>query len=224
MRKSLYLAALAISVGIGGTGHAAPNAVPYAYNVDHGTPTHGRCEAIAGADRDACRKLEALVADANRNAALGTLSRNWTGTRLSAFARLVAAEQAFAASLAINETGAAPGSREAMDAEQAEKDVFVSTVQRLVAGELSRGDGSAEASDEALNDAYGQVMKIDDPRELGWGDVDKAGILRTERAWIVYRDAFASFAQTLEGPDAAETIKWELTRQRTATLDAFLGD
>ena len=228
MPQSLTKKSFALAAGlcsIGGAGHAAPHAMLYAYVVDGGAATSvGRCEDIAGADRDACRRLEALVADANRNAALGALSKGWQGPRLAAFARLVAAEQVFARALAINETGAARGSKEATDSEQAEKDIFVATVQRLVAGKLSRGDGSTEATDDALNDAYGRVMRVDDTRELGWGDVGKAGILRTERAWIGYRDAFAAFADTLDVTDAAETIRWELTRQRTASLDAFLGD
>ena len=227
MRKSLVLAALVAGLtSIGGTGHAAPRAMLFGYVVDRdgATTSLGRCEEIAGTDRAACRKLEAIVADANRNSALGVLSKSWKGPRLAAFARLVAAEQAFAHALAANETGAAPGSTDAADAEQAQNDLFVATIQRLVAGRMSRGDSSFEATDESLNDAYGRVMKIDDTKELGWGDVDKAGILRTERAWIAYRDAFVAFADTLETPQAADIIKVELTRQRTASLDSFLGD
>ena len=225
MRKYFILTALVAGFSvIGGTGHAAPQAMLYAYVVDHGTTTSvGRCEDIAGADRAACRKLESIVADANRNAALDALSKDWKGPKLAAFARLVAAEQAFAQALAANETSATPGSSEVADAQQAENDVFVATLQRLVAGKLLFGSSLTE-TDDALNDAYGRVMKVDDPKELGWGDVDKSGILRTERAWIAYRDAFATFAATLDSPGAAEAIRSELTRQRTASLDSFLGD
>ena len=132
------------------------------------------------------------MADANRNAALDALSKDWKGPKLAAFARLVAAEQAFAQALAANETGAAPGSSEVADAQQAENDVFVATLQRLVAGKLVFGSSLTE-TDDALNDAYGRVMNVDDSKELGWGDVDKGGILRTEHAWIAYRDAFSTF-------------------------------
>ena len=223
--KSLVLVAVLVGGAIGGTGHAAPRVQIHADMLDDVTPSApGRCEGIAGADRAACNKFVAAVADAGRDATLGVLSKDWHGRRLAAFARLVDTERTFARAIAANETGAMSGSSDAADAEQAQNDAFVATLQRLVAGRLSRGDGSFAETDDALNDAYGRVMKVDDTRELGWGEVDKAGILRTERAWIAYRDAFVAFTATLDVPDAAGTIAWELTRQRTASLDSFLGD
>ena len=227
MRTSLVLAALVAGLsGIGGTGNAASHAALFAdvADTESATGSSDRCNSVMGVDHTACRQLAASWAEANRNATLGALSKDWRGPRLAAFVRLVAAEKAFAHALAANESGAAPSSTDAADAERAQNDGFVATLQRLVAGRLSREEASVQAADEALNDAYGRVMKVDDTRELGWGDVEKAGILRTERAWIAYRDAFAAFASTLDSPDAADTIRCELTRQRTASLDSFLGD
>ena len=67
--------------------------------------------------------------------------------------------------------------------------------------------------DAGLNAAYAHVMDTRDTEALGWGSVDKAGVRRTERAWLAYRDAFVGFAATLEAPRAIETVKAELTRR-----------
>ena len=81
---------------------------------------------------------------------------------------------------------------------------------------------SFAALDGALNDAYARVMAT--PASGAWGGVDKAGIRRTERAWLSYRDAFTAFAATLDRRDAAASVEAELTRRRTASLEAFLED
>ena len=227
MRTPLVLATL-VTIAIGGTGRAADllpladggHIALYAYAVDRSglaTPL-GTCEAVAVRARAACRTLRASVADARRTAALAEISKDFSGARLGAFARLVAAEGAFAHALGANEVDAA-GDRAA--AERAEKDAFLRRLQALLRGEAGVRE-SVAALDGALNDTYASVMAT--PASGAWGDVDKTGIRRTERAWLAYRDAFSAFAATLWGRDAAARVEAELTRRRTASLEAFLED
>lgn len=228
MRTTLALATL-LAVGIGGTGRAAPLApVPvaaapshvtlWAYAVDQGGPATplGTCEDLDAADRAGCRRLEASFADARRMLAYADLAKGWSGAHRAAFARLLDAQSAYATALAAHE--ADPGDRDA--AERTEKDAFLRTLKTALRGQPAPHEGSFDSYDAELNIAYQQVMAT---RAAASG-IDTAGVRRTERAWLAYRDAFVAFAATLEAPGAGAAVKAELTRRRAADLEAMLAD
>ena len=235
MRTHIVLATL-FAVGIGGTGRAAPlarvpvHAVPshvalYAYAVDEGglaTPL-GTCEEIAAGDRASCRRLEAAITDARRTLAYADLSKGWDAERRGAFARLVAAQEAYAKAVGDNEID--HGAADAATAERTEKDAFLKTLRMVLRHQAGPADEIRDVVtlDAGLNAAYAHVMDAGGSENPGTV-FEKAGIRRTERAWLAYRDAFVSFATTLDAPYAVDTVKAELTRRRTADLEALLAD
>ena len=223
-----------LAIGIGGTGHAAPqprvqvSASPshvalYAYAVDQGglaTPL-GPCEDIAGGDRASCRELEAAITDARRTLAYAEMAKGWDAARRGAFARLVMTQETYANAVGTHETDRLAA--DAQTAERAEKDAFLKTLRAIVQSRTAPDGADLVALDAGLNAAYARVMEVRDTESLAWGSVDKAGVRRTERAWLAYRNAFVDFAATLDAP-RAEAVKAELTRRRTASLEALLAD
>ena len=195
------------------------------YLVDRKDKAAVMCDALTGTRRTGCAVLQGMIADARRAAAYADMAKGWDQDRRAAFARLLVAENAFAKAVGENETDhiSADSGADAIVAQQAEKNAFLIMLKTIVAGDARLSFVEFAASDGALNAAYGQVMAVEDTSNLAWGSVEKSGIKRTQRAWIVYRDAFVAFAATLDA-SAAATVKAELTTRRTVSLEAFLAD
>jgi hypothetical protein len=74
-------------------------------------------------------------------------------------------------------------------------------------------------ADGALNSVYRKIQKAPD---FHYGTVTREGIKQTQRAWIVYRDAWVVFADGRQYGVAPESIKTHLTRKRTRMLNEFV--
>jgi Lysozyme inhibitor LprI len=74
-------------------------------------------------------------------------------------------------------------------------------------------------ADGALNSVYRKIQKASD---FHYGTVTREGIKQTQRAWIVYRDAWVVFADGKQYGAAPESIKTHLTRKRTHMLSEFV--
>jgi uncharacterized protein YecT (DUF1311 family) len=74
--------------------------------------------------------------------------------------------------------------------------------------------------DARLNVEYRRVMAVKEPV---WGTVEKAGITKTQRSWLKYRDAFVAFARQRYASLPSDQIQAWLTDVRTAMLKEF-GD
>lgn len=74
-------------------------------------------------------------------------------------------------------------------------------------------------ADGALNSVYKKIQKAP---EFHYGTVAREGIKQTQRAWIVYRDAWVVFISGKQYGVAPESIKTHLTRMRTRMLNEFV--
>ncbi len=96
---------------------------------------------------------------------------------------------------------------------------FVAMIELLESGKLPifTEKQFAEA-DKKLNAVYKKIQKAPDFQE---GTVTQEDIRKTQRAWIVYRDAWVAFSTSKYAGIAAESIKTQLTRKRTKMLSEF---
>ncbi len=80
----------------------------------------------------------------------------------------------------------------ALEEEGRLRDEFLDAVRGFEAGRLPVETSFKEA-DAELNAVYARIMKQED---LEQGTVDKAGIRDTQREWLAYRDAWATFGRS----------------------------
>jgi len=146
----------------------------------------------------------------------------WTPAERAAFQRLRATADGFFRTRTGDEVDLSGTARAALQIEEGAKleTSFDALLARLERGEAPRA--SAEdfaAADRALNDAYGKVMKTEDPVS---GTVVKAGIRRAEKRWLKYRDGWVALAKIkFPGADPRGLKVW-LTRERTEMLTGFV--
>jgi hypothetical protein len=144
------------------------------------------------------------------------------GPAISSFAKLRAAEGAFAGAISGNEVDASGtgGPVFTLRAERQQKDAFLDLVRSVMSGALPPARPLANA-DKDLNAVYGKIMKGKDKTVLG--TVDKDGVRTTQKAWLTYRDRFVAFAAAAAPAVPADTLKAVLTEQRVKQLQDLGG-
>ncbi|GEP01377.1 lysozyme inhibitor LprI family protein [Methylobacterium haplocladii] len=191
-----------------------------------------RAEHWAGRDFDICDDLTsgymmglcashgARLEAARRDADVARLTAAWPPQRKAAFAHLRTTADTYAEAVSENEVdprGSGSGAFQ-VEAKAQQQSAFVGLLQQLAAGRSPDGTSSFADADAALNRAYGKLMKAkDDPDALPHG---KDGIRRTQRAWLVYPDAFAAFAREAFPATDRDALLAALTKARTKALAA----
>jgi uncharacterized protein YecT (DUF1311 family) len=187
-----------------------------------GTTPFDVCDDItSGLMMGFCASRDSDIAAAKREAKIDALARDLGEGHKAALKTLRAAAGAYANAVADNEVDLSGTARGALSigARDEANDAFATTLQAALAGELAAATpADLAAADKALNAAYAKVMALKDMS--GLGTVDKAGIKKTQRAWLAYRDAFTAFAKG--GRTSPTTVARVLTAQRTKALAAFL--
>jgi uncharacterized protein YecT (DUF1311 family) len=69
-----------------------------------------------------------------------------------------------------------------------------------------------------LNKAFKKILTAKDTSL--WGTVTKDGIIKTQKAWVAYRNAWRTFA----GPEKADLVDAWFTKKRTHMLKSILGE
>ena len=141
----------------------------------------------------------------------------------AAFATALQAAEAFAKARGEQEIDLSGSGRAAfeIEAEDAVREDFLDLARRLASGKLSPAAPDKRAADDrALNATFQAVMAVEDPQ---WGTPTKDGIRATERVWLIYRDAVATFAAARYGAAAADAAVAALTQRRTHQLKDFLS-
>ncbi len=184
------------------------------------------CDDItSGAAMGSCEAHEAQLAGASRKAKLASMIAHWRDPERKAFAALEKAKDDYVTAVGDNEvdqSGTARGAL-AIGATEAEEERFLTTLQRLIAGDLPRASVSDLAkTGDKLNALYQKIQKSRD--STGWGTVTKDGIKKTERAWLIYRDAFVDFAKLKSPSFAPESLEKVLTEDRIKLLEGFGGE
>jgi uncharacterized protein YecT (DUF1311 family) len=182
------------------------------------------CDDItSGLAQGVCTEHLARIADQERARSLGKLMEKWSAADRQAFMPLQKARDAFIQTRGDNEvdSSGSAGASFIISDQQAHHDAFKALLEQLERGE--RPSASAEdfkAADAALNKVYQDVQKY--PHEDSWGSVNKAGIKKTQRAWLKYRDAWLAFAQVHDPAISRDALARELTKQRTTELQSIL--
>jgi uncharacterized protein YecT (DUF1311 family) len=181
------------------------------------------CEDItSGAAMGFCEAHEAKLTGASRKAKLASITAHWSSAERKAFAALQKAKDDYVAAEGDNEVDMSGTARAALviGATEAEEERFLATLQRLIAGDLPRVSRSnLVETDNKLNALYQKIQKSGDSAD--WGTVTKEGIRKTERAWLIYRDAFVDFAKVKFPSLAPESLQKVLTEDRIKLLEGF---
>ena len=181
------------------------------------------CDDItSGAAMGFCEAHDAKLADAARKTKLAGITAHWPGAERKAFAALEKAKNTFAASVADNEVDMSVTARGALSiaARETEDAQFLATLEKVISGDLPSASSSDLAeTDGKLNALYSKIQKRKDTSD--WGTVTKEGIKKTERAWLIYRDAFVDFAKRNFTSVAPESLKLVLMEDRIKSLENF---
>lgn len=184
------------------------------------------CDHItSGRMGSVCAAIGESRADRVRAARLDRFAASVPAKAREPFARLRQAAAAFArqsaAEVDLSGTGG-PGfaTRHAGRRDQE----FMETLLNAAGGKLPRATTAQLAQlDQALNAQYQTVLGLpsendDQPERLRYSTVTREDVRSTERAWLVYRDAWDAFAAAAPLPTDAVSIKAVLIRQRIAQL------
>ena len=159
------------------------------------------------------------VREVKRVAALAALTAPWSAAEKRAFARLQAAQSAFAKAHADGEVDMSGTLRSAfwIQAQESLAEDFLERLQAVARGEGPRASAAQlREADKALNTAYRETlgaMGKDD-----YGTVTTDGVREAQRAWLKYRDAFLAFAAVKFPRQPRAGLATALTRHRTEML------
>ena len=187
--------------------------------------TFSYCDDItSGFAQGVCSDHDARLAAQERTRHLDKLMEKWSAADRQAFTSLQKALDTFIETRGDNEVDLSGSARAAMvisDEEEHRAD-FTALLERLEQGKGPQASAEEfKAADAELNKVYQGVQKYPD-EDVAWGTVTKAGIKKTQRAWLKYRDAWVAFARTRHPSITREALSFELTKQRIARLEYFL--
>jgi len=176
-----------------------------------------------------CDLISTELKDQDREAAFAAINRTLSSAQQQAFDRLLAALRAYFEAHDSNEISVMPhflfsGGWDGIHRER--EDAFLAALRAFEAGQVPQSTpADFAATEKALNAAYAKVIAAAPDAEANptqghqSGDAPtRASIRATERLWLIYRDAFATFA-TLRYPGTTrETWLTYVTKQRAADL------
>ncbi len=173
----------------------------------------GHCEAHQERFKEAARKRKAQG-----------LMATWSEPDRKAFEKVRKAADDFFDLRSDAEVDLSGTGRSAFEIEERRslEDDFLSMIELLEGGNFPVfSDRQFEQqADRKLNAVYKKIEKSSD---FEYGTVTREGIKKTQRAWIVYRDAWVAFASAKYKRVAPESIKTHLTRKRTIMLTELLN-
>ncbi|MBP1851903.1 lysozyme inhibitor LprI family protein [Rhizobium halophytocola] len=184
-----------------------------------------------------CAARDASRADAARQTRVATLTSGWTQAERRLLDPLRDAAEAYVTASSENEVDLSGTLRATfmIDRQQGLRDAFAALLEQMEKGDYPTASGQqAKTADSELNAVYAKIMAVrtaPDARgtygsadSLPYSTVTHAGIRKTERIWIAYRDAWRDFAAGRypgAGPAGLMTF---LTKARTADLEALIPD
>lgn len=188
-----------------------------------GTTFHLCDEITSGLMGGHCAAHDQRKKQPRRDAKLQALLASFSEPDRAAFTRLRAAADAYFKARTDNEvdlSGTARGALVIAEENRLEKALTAALEHLERKRTLPAKVGPLADVDAALNVEYRRVQSIKEPL---WGTVDKAGITRTQRLWLKYRDAFVAFAKQRYPTLSSDQVQSWLTGVRTRMLKEF-GD
>lgn len=188
------------------------------------------CDDItSGYMQGVCAHIASVREAKRRGAELERLAAGLAEAQRPLWDRLQKAHAAFAEARGTDETDMSGTARAALAimAEDAERDTLAEDLRRCARGEAPKaGPGDYAAADAALNAAYKAVMRAKtteadggEPGQLGYSTITRAGVQKTQKLWLKYRDAWAAYAKARCPEGDPEAWSAQLTRRRAAQLE-----
>lgn len=185
-----------------------------------------QCDDItSGYMMGVCAGIKARQDGHVRDGRLQRMAATLPAPARSALARLRAAAERYAGAAAAEtdmQGSAAPSF--VFQRQDKVREEFMQAALDAADGKLAAASSQdAAARDRELNAVYQQLMAAPSPQD-GWPDrlgrstIERKDVRKAERAWIVYRDAFAAFAAQLRPAPGRDAVGALLTGQRIAAL------
>ena len=183
------------------------------------------CDDItSGFAQGQCASREQTLANARREAGLDALGARVAPAARGAYAALRRRSDAFATLHGGNEIDLSGTARGALviEAEEEAREAFGKTLRRLLDGKLaSATPAQAKSADAALNAAW-RRLRAHGQKVQAYGTVTLDDVVKAQRAWLGYRDAFAAFDRAQAPGASSDGLLVELTQARTAALQDLL--
>lgn len=165
-----------------------------------------------------CEWLKERIANAKRNAQLEQISSQWSVPKKEALALLEDKFNRFVQLRTENEVDLSGTARSAMQIEEESvlRKEFLAKLEMLNNGALPQFTLEQFAgADKELNSVYQQIQLKTD---LASGTVTREGVKKTQRSWLVYRDAWVKFGRQQFPDVGADNWKTWITRERVKML------
>jgi uncharacterized protein YecT (DUF1311 family) len=190
-----------------------------------------QCDDVSGGARMAmCAGVRERQGEKLRNSELAPLVRHWTQKEQLGFDMARQAARYFAQHRRDFETdqGGPSRSRLQADVAAAEYDRFASDIEDFEKGKVPRfTEAEFTALDERMNQAYQDFMQTAPGPDSYLGTIRKAGVEKTQRAWLAYRDAMELLGSIKYASVPASGWRALLTTRRLKQLtelnDAAMG-
>jgi uncharacterized protein YecT (DUF1311 family) len=147
---------------------------------------HGYCAAVRERQRDKQRAEQ-----------LAVVVKTWTGKEQSGFETVNKAAHYFAQHRADYETDLSANSKRVLqlEASAAELDQFNKDIHDFEGGRLPQlSEGEFRVLDDKMNEVYRHFLATPVTQVSYLGTIRKAGVEKTQHAWLAYRDAMELFA------------------------------
>jgi len=185
------------------------------------------CDDVASAAmRGQCGAVRERQRDKARASELAALSRGWSGKEQLGLEMAREAAHHFAQHRMEYETdnGSTSGAARSLqqDTQAAERDAFAADVLDFEAGRLPRFSEAEFASLEQKMDTVYRQFMLHRPASTSYlGSIRKAGVDKTQRAWLAYRDAMELFGAIRYPQAPGSGLRALLTARRLRQLTAL---
>jgi uncharacterized protein YecT (DUF1311 family) len=179
------------------------------------------CDDAAAAMRGQCAAMRARQRDKSRSSQLATLTRGWNAKEQLGLEMASKAVHYFAQHRVDYETDAGSAATRSLqlDVQAAELDQFAFDVLDAEGGKAPRFTESEFASlDDKMNALYRQFMQNRPASTSYLGTIRKAGVEKTQRAWLAYRDAMELFGSIRHPQVPGSAWRTLLTARRLKQL------
>jgi uncharacterized protein YecT (DUF1311 family) len=180
------------------------------------------CEDVtSGYMQGICALIDERQQEKRRNARLAAITRQWPAKDQAVFQKLKDALRNFAQYRSDDETDLSGTARSALAAYamSAELDQFINDIENFETGKLPRFTSSEfNDVDKRLNDSYQSFMRVPHLNTSSVGTVEKRGVKKTQRAWLVYRGAMVVFGAARYPGVPVNAWKALLTERRSKQL------
>jgi uncharacterized protein YecT (DUF1311 family) len=187
-------------------------------------------DVTAGARLATCAHVRERQGEKLRNGELATFVKRWSAREQLGFEMVRDAARHFAEHRRDYETDTGGPSRARLQADvaAAEYERFASDVEDFEKGKLPRySEGEFAALERKMNDEYQRFMQGQPGPNSYLGTIRKAGVEKTQRAWLAYRDALELFGSIKYPGVPASGWRALLTARRLRQLneldDALMG-